>query len=183
MQYSIFVSRAIDAEIQTVWGRKLRFDPTLGRVRPVWDYALKGAKTQRAKRERGEYNRTPVVKKKKRDENDGGADVDHNSRNDKTKDREAARERSEKGAHPGQGDSKSYLKDSVLSKAARSTLGQGTSEIIDDASGEQFEPEDTIEVRRPVELASVADVEPAKKKQKVKQERESEFSDSEHYSD
>lgn len=36
----------------------------LGRVRVLWDYALKGARTQRAKRERGEYNRPQVQQKK-----------------------------------------------------------------------------------------------------------------------
>jgi len=35
----------------------VRYDAVLGRVRALWDYALKGAKTQRGRRERGEYNR------------------------------------------------------------------------------------------------------------------------------
>lgn len=54
----------MDAEIQVAFGRKVRYDAVLGRVRALWDYALKGARTQRAKRERGEYNRPQTQQKK-----------------------------------------------------------------------------------------------------------------------
>ena len=47
----------MDAEVQVAFGRKVRYDSVLGRVRLLWDYALRGARTQREKRERGEYNR------------------------------------------------------------------------------------------------------------------------------
>jgi len=54
----------MDAEIQVAFGRKVRYDAVLGRVRALYDYALKGARTQRAKRERGEYNRPQTQQKK-----------------------------------------------------------------------------------------------------------------------
>ncbi|KAK5954066.1 hypothetical protein OHC33_004637 [Knufia fluminis] len=57
MAQTAFGSTIMDAEVQVAFGRKVRYDSVLGRVRALWDYALKGAKTQRAKRERGEYNR------------------------------------------------------------------------------------------------------------------------------
>lgn len=57
MQHTALTSGLMDAEIQCVWGRKVRYDAILGRVRCLWNSALKSAKTMRAKRERGEYNR------------------------------------------------------------------------------------------------------------------------------
>ncbi|KAK5069854.1 hypothetical protein LTR64_007963 [Lithohypha guttulata] len=62
LQHTFCTSKVMDAEVQVAWGRKVRYDNILGRVRPVWDNALKGAKTQKLKRERGEYNRPTVSK-------------------------------------------------------------------------------------------------------------------------
>lgn len=52
----------------------MRYDAVLGRVRVLWDYALKGARTQREKRERGEYNRPS---KNKKHSAEGSADHGH----------------------------------------------------------------------------------------------------------
>lgn len=64
MANTCFSTNVMDAEIQLVFGRKVRYDAVLGRVRALWDYALKGARTQKAKRERGEYNRPQAQQKK-----------------------------------------------------------------------------------------------------------------------
>ena len=64
IQQTSLTTQVIDADIQVVWGRKLKYDRTLERARPLWDYALKGAKTQKAKRARGDYNRQPKSKSK-----------------------------------------------------------------------------------------------------------------------
>lgn len=57
MQQTFCTSKVMDTEIQVAYGRKVKYDAQLGRIRQVYDYALKGAKTQKLKRERGEYNR------------------------------------------------------------------------------------------------------------------------------
>lgn len=64
MANTSFSTNVMDAEIQVAFGRKVRYDAVLGRVRALWDYALKGARTQKAKRERGEYNRPQAQQKK-----------------------------------------------------------------------------------------------------------------------
>lgn len=176
MQHTIFTARAIDAEIQTVWGRKLRFDPVLGRVRPVWDYALKGAKTQRLKRERGEYNRPTNTTKKSKKRSDG----------EKTRvgDDEGKKERSEKGAHPGKGSSKEFLKNGGLNRSKQTSLQQVSVDNAVDEDDGMFVPEDTMEVQRAAELNEAVTVEPPRKR--VKREGQvsgSEWSESETYSD
>lgn len=62
----------MEAEFQVAYGRKVRYDCQLGRVRVLWDYALKGAKTQAEKRKRGDYNRPVVEKKSDIGESSGG---------------------------------------------------------------------------------------------------------------
>lgn len=64
LQHTAFTCTAMEAEFQVAYGRKVRYDCQLGRVRALWDYALKGAKTQAEKRKRGEYNRPVAVEKK-----------------------------------------------------------------------------------------------------------------------
>lgn len=183
MQHTIFTSRAIDAEIQVVWGRKLRFDPVLGRVRPLWDYALKGAKTQKAKRERGEYNRPTVTPKKKKKKNDTTTSAEPDTDNGERKDR------SQKNtAHPGKGESKDYLKGSVLSRVAGNAIGQVKRRNLGNGEDKQFEPENDIEAQETITLVRGAREEGVREppRKKLKQEYRasgSEYSESETYSD
>lgn len=62
LQHTAFTCTAIEAEFQVAWGRRVRYDAQLGRVRATWEYALRGARTQAEKRRRGEYNRFPAPK-------------------------------------------------------------------------------------------------------------------------
>lgn len=54
--FSAFRASAMEAEFQVAYGRKVRYDSTIGRIRATYDYALKGAKTQALKRAQGLYN-------------------------------------------------------------------------------------------------------------------------------
>lgn len=94
LQHTAFTCTAMEAEFQVVWGRKVRYDSVLGRVRATYDHALKGAKTQAEKRKRGEYNR-PVGK--------SGLSAVKNASTDDDAEKEAA------GPKPGAGEALDWL--------------------------------------------------------------------------
>lgn len=105
----------------------MRYDAQLGRVRPTWDYALKGAKTQKEKRKRGDYNVVPVVEKK------SGGSGGGNSATQTTKDDGGSRggDTTKKGGReerPGAGDSLDFLagRGGVRNVSATKTEEAGT---------------------------------------------------------
>lgn len=50
MQQTALTTAVVAAEVQCVFGRKVRYDAGLGRVRLNWDYAIRGAETMRRRR-------------------------------------------------------------------------------------------------------------------------------------
>lgn len=107
LQQSAFTCTAMEGEFQIAWGRKVRFDAVLGRVRAVYDHALKGAKTQAEKRKRGEYNR-PVDK--------GGDTATGKGTTDGTTN---TGEKEAPSTKPGAGDSLGYLTGGDANQTAR----------------------------------------------------------------
>ena len=168
MQHTFFKSSLVEAEIQCVWGRKVRWDNVLGRVRAVWDYALKGAKTQREKRERGDYNRpknvvTSAPARMRRESGSGsiGSGV------------------------PGAGETKDFLSRHRAETArASTTLGPGLDGFV---VGDEVVEEEVVEHQGRREQGSEGATEGqgaqerARKRLKTKKERNPHESDSEWY--
>lgn len=61
MQHTALNCTAIEAEFQVAYGRKVRYDHSLGRVRVNWDNSIKGAKTVKERKERDERQRREQV--------------------------------------------------------------------------------------------------------------------------
>lgn len=183
IQHTAFTARAIDAEIQVVWGRKLRFDTTLGRVRPVWDYALKGAKTQKAKRERGEYNRPTGPKN-----GAGSEDNSAEAKKDDIKEADDAKgakdgEKSDKATNYGGRTSNESEKNGVVKSTGGAPVGRSLSEELRGLGDEQVEPSEGGDRQQNPATEVNEDAQPPRKKVKREAgESDDEYSDSEHYS-
>ena len=168
MQHTFFRSSLVEAEIQCVWGRKVRWDGALGRVRALWDYALKGAKTQREKRERGDYNRPKNL----------GASAPATMRR-------GSGSGSVGSGVPGAGETKDFLSRHRAETArASTTLGPGLDGFV---VGDEVVEEEFAEHERRREQGSEGGAEGeeaqerARKRLKLKKERNQRESDSEWY--
>ena len=62
MQQTAFRANAMDAEFQIAFGKRVRYDWAIGRIRLVSHHAVQSARTAREKREKNEHTRAKKAK-------------------------------------------------------------------------------------------------------------------------